>query len=105
MPDDTIISNGVTTTIKDGLISCEGTVAVNGWFDVSGKLNISLKQGIEYTFSINKALSVRCALKTFEDARGIDRNITIGKTSMQFTPDSDISSAYVLDNGTSWNKY
>lgn len=95
LPDDTIISNGVTTTIKDGLISCEGTVAVNGWFDVSRKLNISLKQGIEYTFSINKALSVRCALKTFEDARGIDRNITIGKTSMQFTPDSDISSAYV----------
>ena len=95
LPDDTIISNGVTTTIKDGLISCEGTAAVNGWFDVSRKLNISLKQGIEYTFSINKALSVRCALKTFEDARGIDRNITIGKTSMQFTPDSDISSAYV----------
>lgn len=95
MPDNTIISNGVTTTIKDGLISCEGTVAVNGWFDVSRKLNISLKQGIEYTFSINKALSVHCALKTFEDARGIDRNITIGKTSMQFTPDSDISSAYV----------
>lgn len=95
LPDDTIISNGVTTTIKDGLISCEGTAVVNGWFDVSRKLNISLKQGIEYTFSINKALSVRCALKTFEDARGIDRNITIGKTSMQFTPDSDISSAYV----------
>lgn len=95
LPDDTIISNGVTTTIKDGLISCEGTVAVNGWFDVSKKLNISLKQGIEYTFSINKALSVRCTLKTFEDASGIDRNITIGKTSMQFTPDSDISSAYV----------
>ena len=95
LPDDTIISNGVTTTIKDGLISCEGTAAVNGWFDVSRKLNISLKQGIEYTFSINKALSVRCALKTFEDAREIDRNITIGKTSMQFTPDSDISSAYV----------
>lgn len=95
LPDDIIISNGVTTTIKDGLISCEGTAAVNGWFDVSRKLNISLKQGIEYTFSINKALSVRCALKTFEDARGIDRNITIGKTSMQFTPDSDISSAYV----------
>lgn len=95
LPDDTIISNGVTTTIKDGLISCEGTVAVNGWFDVSRKLNISLKQGIEYTFSINKALSVRCTLKTFEDARGIDRNITIGKTSMQFTPGSDISSAYV----------
>lgn len=95
MPDNTIISNGVTTTIKDGLISCEGTVAVNGWFDISRKLNISLKQGIEYTFSINKALSVHCALKTFEDARGIDRNITIGKTSMQFTPDSDISSAYV----------
>lgn len=95
LPDDTIISNGVTTTIKDGLISCEGTAVVNGWFDVSRKLNISLKQGIEYTFSINKALSVRCALKTFEDAREIDRNITIGKTSMQFTPDSDISSAYV----------
>lgn len=95
LPDDTKISNGVTTTIKDGLISCEGTVAVNGWFDVCGKLNISLRQGIEYTFSINKALSVRCALKTFEDAREIDRNITIGKTSMQFTPDSDISSAYV----------
>lgn len=95
LPDDTIISNGVTTTIKDGLISCEGTVAVNGRFDVSRKLNISLKQGIEYTFSINKALSVRCTLKTFEDARGIDRNITIGKTSMQFTPGSDISSAYV----------
>lgn len=95
LPDDTIISNGVTTTIKDGLISCEGTVAVNDWFNVSRKLNISLKQGIEYTFSINKALSVRCTLKTFEDARGIDRNITIGKTSMQFTPDSDISSAYV----------
>ncbi len=95
LPDDTKISNGVTTTIKDGLISCEGTVAVNGWFDVCGKLNISLKQGIEYTFSINKALSVRCALKTFEDAREIDRNITIGKTSMQFTPDSDISRAYV----------
>lgn len=95
LPDDTIISNGVTTTIKDGLISCEGTAAVNGWFDVSRKLNISLKQGIEYTFSINKALSVRCALKTFEDAGRIDRNITIGKTSMQFTPDSDISSAYV----------
>lgn len=95
LPDNTIISNGVTTTIKDGLISCEGTVAVNGWFDISRKLNISLKQGIEYTFSINKALSVHCALKTFEDARGIDRNITIGKTSMQFTPDSDISSAYV----------
>ena len=95
LPDDTIISNGVTTTIKDGLISCEGTVAVNGWFDVSRKLNISLKQGIEYTFSINKALSVSCTLKTFEDARGIDRNITIGKTSMQFTPGSDISSAYV----------
>lgn len=95
LPDDTIISNGVTTTIKDGLISCEGTVAVNGWFDVSRTLNISLKQGIEYTFSINKALSVRCTLKTFEDAKRIDRNITIGKTSMQFTPDSDISSAYV----------
>lgn len=95
LPDDTIISNGVTTTIKDGLISCKGTVVGDGWFDVSSKLNISLKQGIEYTFSINKALSVRCALKTFEDAIGIDRNITIGKTSMQFTPDSDISSAYV----------
>lgn len=96
LPDDTKISNGVTTTIKDGLISCEGTVAgKEGWFDVCGKLNISLKQGIEYTFSINKALSVHCVLKTFEDAGEIDRYIEIGKTSMQFTPDSDISSAYV----------
>lgn len=85
LPDDTKISNGVTTTIKDGLISCEGTVAVNGWFDVCGKLNISLKQGIEYTFSINKALSVRCALKTSENELGIDRIVQVGKTSVQFT--------------------
>lgn len=95
LPDDTKISNGVTTTIKDGLISCEGTVAVNGWFDVCGKLNISLKQGIEYTFSINKALSVRCALKTSENELGIDRIVQVGKTSVQFTPKSDISSAYI----------
>lgn len=95
LPDDTKISNGVTTTIKDGLISCEGTVAVNGWFDVCGKLNISLKQGIEYTFSINKALSVRCALKTSENGLGIDRIVQVGKTSVQFTPKSDISSAYI----------
>lgn len=95
LPDNTKISNGVTTTIKDGLISCEGTVAVNGWFDVCGKLNISLKQGIEYTFSINKALSVRCALKTSENELGIDRIVQVGKTSVQFTPKSDISSAYI----------
>lgn len=96
LPDDTKISNGITTTIKDGLISCEGTVAgKESWFNVCEKLNISLKQGIKYTFSINKALSVRCALKTFDDAEEIDRSIGIGKTSMQFTPDSDISSAYV----------
>lgn len=95
LPDDTKISNGVTTTIKDGLISCEGTVAVNGWFDVCGKLNISLKQDIEYTFSINKALSVRCALKTSENKLGIDRIVQVGKTSVQFTPKSDISSAYI----------
>lgn len=95
LPDDTKISNGVTTTIKDGLISCEGTVAVNGWFDVCRKLNISLKQGVEYTFGINKALSVRCALKTSENGLGIDRSIEIGKTSVQFTPKSDISSAYI----------
>lgn len=95
LPDDTKISNGVTTTIKDGLISCEGTVAVNGLFDVCGKLNISLKQGIEYTFSINKALSVRCALKTSENGLGIDRIVQVGKTSVQFTPKSDISSAYI----------
>lgn len=95
LPDDTKISNGVTTTIKDGLISCEGTVTVNGWFDVCGKLNISLKQGIEYTFSINKALSVRCALKTSENELGIDRIVQVGKTSVQFTPKSDISSAYI----------
>ena len=95
LPDNTKISNGVTTTIKDGLISCEGTVAVNGWFDVCGKLNISLKQGIEYTFSINKALSVRCALKTTENELGIDRIVQVGKTSVQFTPKSDISSAYI----------
>lgn len=95
LPDDTKISNGVTTTIKDGLISCEGTVAVNGWFDVCGKLNISLKQGIEYTFSINKALSVRCALKTSENELGIDKIVQVGKTSVQFTPKSDISSAYI----------
>lgn len=95
LPDDTKISNGVTTTIKDGLISCEGTVAVNGWFDVCGKLNISLKQGIEYTFSINKALSVRCALKTSENGLEIDRIVQVGKTSVQFTPKSDISSAYI----------
>lgn len=95
LPDDTKISNGVTTTIKDGLISCRGTPTGENWFNVCEKLNISLKQGIEYTFSINKALSVRCALKTFDDAGGEDRNITIGKTSMQFTPNSDISSAYV----------
>lgn len=95
LPDDTKISNGVTTTIKDGLISCRGTPTGENWFNVCEKLNISLKQGIEYTFSINKALSVRCALKTFDDAGEEDRNITIGKTSMQFTPNSDISSAYV----------
>lgn len=96
LPDDTKISNGVTTIIKDGLISCKGTVTMKeGWFDVCGKLNISLKQGIEYTFSINKALSVPCVLKTFKDAGEIDRYIEIGKTSVQFTPDSDISSAYV----------
>lgn len=95
LPDDTKISNGVTTTIKDGLISCKGTVTVNGWFDICGKLNISLKQGIEYTFSINKALSVRCALKTSENGLGIDRIVQVGKTSVQFTPKSDISSAYI----------
>lgn len=95
LPDNTKISNGVTTTIKDGLISCEGTVTVNGWFDICEKLNISLKQDVEYTFGINKALSVRCALKTFENGLGIDRSIEIGKTSVQFTPKSDISSAYI----------
>lgn len=95
LPDNTKISNGVTTTIKDGLISCEGTVTVNGWFDICEKLNISLKQDVEYTFGINKSLSVRCALKTFENGLGIDRSIEIGKTSVQFTPKSDISSAYI----------
>lgn len=95
LPDDTKISNGVTTTIKDGLISCKGTVTVNGWFDICRKLNISLKQGVEYTFGINKALSVRCALKTFDNELGIDRIIEVGKTSVQFTPKSDISSAYI----------
>lgn len=95
IPEHTLVSNGITTIIKDGLISCKGTTE-SGWFNVSPVFNIIIKKDITYTFSINKTLNYNCALKLlYEDTDMESYKITAGKTSVQFTPKKDTTGVYV----------
>lgn len=96
IPEHTQVSNGITTTIKDGLISCKGTVTELSWFDVIPTFYIIAKKGITYTFSINKTLNHNCSLKlTYAYGDRVDYVITAGKTSVQFTPEKDTTKGYV----------
>ena len=96
IPEHTQASNGITTTIKDGLISCKGTVTELSWFDVTPTFYIIAKKGITYTFSINKTLNYNCSLKlTYAYGDRVDYVITAGKTSVQFTPEKDTTKGYV----------
>lgn len=96
IPEHTQVSNGITTIIKDGLISCKGTITEPGWFNVSPIFNIIIKKDITYTFSINKTLNYNCSLKLlYEDTDSEDYKITAGKTSVQFTPKKDTTGVYV----------
>lgn len=80
IPEHTQVSNGITTIIKDGLISCKGTITEPGWFNVSPIFNIIIKKDITYTFSINKTLNYNCSLKLlYEDTDSEDYKITAGK--------------------------
>lgn len=105
IPEHTQVSNGITTIIKDGLISCKGTITELGWFNVSPIFNIIIKKDITYTFSINKTLNYNCLLKLrYEDTDTENYKITAGKTSVQFTPKKDTTEVYVwIEQSTGTN--
>ena len=105
LPNKTIISNGVTSTIKNNELTIKGTCTQN-WFGISENLNLHLKAGT-YTFS-----------RTTKDAYRYDLGVTLASGTNEviygspeynttFTIDEDFIINYLMSDanivGTSFD--